>query len=342
MSVSTARRFCVVPLACVLLSSALCQAQTPAQAAPPAPPPPAAPQASAIPAGTNTVEEARLHYERGVQLYSESDFAGALVEIERAYALAPSYKILYNMGRIQRRLNNYAAALTAFERYLSEGVDVPEERRQEVQREIDTLKPRVAVIELKLNIRDADLSVDDVPVTGRADTDSRMVTVNPGRHKVSASKSGFYPISQFVTIVSGDAVRVPVELKKISADAPVEEKIDHGPRNRAIIGWSVTGALAVGAGVMGILAISEKNTLRDDRGTLNIAPSKLDSDANKTKSYSIVADSLTAGAIIAGGVSIYLTTIALKHDPAPVTGVAPVPTVRVSVGPTSVGLNGTF
>jgi hypothetical protein len=63
------------------------------------------------------LQEARAHYMRGVQLYNDGDFKLALIEFTRSYDLAPTYKILYNIGEVNLQLNNYASSLDALERY---------------------------------------------------------------------------------------------------------------------------------------------------------------------------------------------------------------------------------
>ena len=238
---STIRRSCAVLLALSSLTASSVTWADSEDAAPTAPPP-------ARPAGANALDEARAHYEVGVQLYSENDYEGALVELERAYTLAPSFRILYNLGRLHRKLNDYAAALRAFELYLATGTDIPNDRKSEVLSEIDTLKARVAIVEIKTNIANAALFLDDMSVNP---PQGGTLAVNPGRHKVAATKAGYVPAMSYVTVVSGDALLVSLDLQPIddgsSTKARTDPHTDTRPRNRAIVAWSVTGVLAIGA-----------------------------------------------------------------------------------------------
>ena len=59
---------------------------------------------------TPATEQARAHFQRGVDYYTEGDLAAALVEFERAYALQPAYRLLYNLGQVTYELRDYAAA----------------------------------------------------------------------------------------------------------------------------------------------------------------------------------------------------------------------------------------
>ena len=58
------------------------------------------------------LKEARAHFERGVEYYTEGDFRAALVELTRAYALQPTYKMLYNLGQVAFELRDYAHDIT--------------------------------------------------------------------------------------------------------------------------------------------------------------------------------------------------------------------------------------
>src|SRR5256885_16109878 len=82
------------------------QHQSLAQAATPTPTGPG-PSPSSDPA---KMEGARQRYQRGLQLFNEPNFEAARVEFERAYQLAPSYKILYNIGLCYEQLGDYVQA----------------------------------------------------------------------------------------------------------------------------------------------------------------------------------------------------------------------------------------
>src|SRR5262249_38985743 len=93
------------------------------------------------PAATDKANEASQHFKSGVAFYKDKDFPAALVEFKRAYELLPNYSVLYNLGQTARELKDYAAALTAFERYLREGgAKIPPPRRKEVTAAVEDLR----------------------------------------------------------------------------------------------------------------------------------------------------------------------------------------------------------
>lgn len=284
-------------------------------------PPPAgapAPTADAKADASDPVERARVHYERGLQLFNEENYDAALFEFDRAYELAPSYKILYNMGRIQRQQHNYAAALRSYARYLREGgAGVPADRRTEVEKEIAVLKPRVAQVTVKVNVDGADVYADDIPVctatiesacVGKSPLQAPIM-VNGGRHKITATKPGYAPATSLVSVVGSDAIDVKLDL--VSYAQPVA-----APTNPwklpMYIGWGVTAAGLITAGVTGILASNAKDDQQAAVDRFGTSREELDSAKDKTRTLGNVTDGFLIGSAVAAGVSTYFTIRALR------------------------------
>src|SRR5688572_17796979 len=122
---------------------------------------PAEPTPAPAPAPDPVADEARARYRRGIELFDDGDYRLALVELERAYAILPNYKVLYNIAQVHFQLNEYAKARAAFERYLKEGgMEIPASRRAEVEKELETLRTRVATISVQVNVSNAEVSVN--------------------------------------------------------------------------------------------------------------------------------------------------------------------------------------
>ncbi|MDB4945959.1 MAG: TonB-dependent receptor [Labilithrix sp.] len=264
------------------------------------------------------VAEARVHYERALQLFNEENYDAAAFEFQRAYELAPNYKILYNMARLQRVRNDYATALQNFQRYLIEGgTGVPDDRRAEVEKEIKALLPRVAKITVKVSETDADVYVDDGPVctsanascVGKSPLPGPLV-VNPGRRKVTAQKRGFVTASSTVTVVGSDTITVDLHMD--SLDRP-QRVVDTGPRNRAIVAWGVTAALTATSAVFGVLALNESDKLKTQREVFGADTNALSNSGSKTDTYAHLCDGFAAGAIIGAGFATFFTVKALRE-----------------------------
>jgi hypothetical protein len=100
-----------------------------------------------------------------IKLLDEGDYRAALIEFRKAYELAPKYQVLFNIGQIQQQLHDYVQASRSFERYLAEGgAAIPQARRDELRKQVDELKHRIATLNLTSNVPGVDVLIDDEPV----------------------------------------------------------------------------------------------------------------------------------------------------------------------------------
>lgn len=344
----------------VVLSSAVLLSVTPAMAQQPSPaaaPPATAPGAAATPAPTPAQEEARQRFERGMQLYNDGAYDLALIELQRAYDLAPSYKLLYNIAQVNAQLSNYAGALRAFEKYLSDGADdVAPERRAAVEKEIQTLRARTANITVRVNVPDAEIVIDGLPQTGQA-LDAAFL-VNAGVRRIGVRKPGYQPAEKVLTLAGGDSAEVQLELVELASSGPVGPVGPVGPTppppppkeepSYLWIGWLSTGVLAAGAVVTGIGALGAQSDLEDELGSPvadDQTPAEkaqaIDDAESQRVTLAVATDILAGAAIIAGGVTLAFT-IAEATDDETAAAAPPAPKLQVGVRPTGLDLRGTF
>ncbi|MCS6898541.1 MAG: PEGA domain-containing protein [Myxococcales bacterium] len=309
-------------------------------------------------------EEARSRYERGKQLYEEGAFDAALIEFQRAYDLAPSYKILFNIGQVHRQRNDYASALRVFERYLKEGgAEIDVKRRTEVEKEIAQLKGRVATLEITTNVPGAEILVDDESV-GKTPL-PQGVLVNSGKRKITASKEGHVPVSKVINVAGADTMKITLELVESSgggasspptilptttptttptssgASSPPAGTSQSLPLEKPSVpwlAWTITGAFGVGTAVTGILALGASNDLKNKRSQPDVNRKELDDGSSRTKNLALVSDLLLVGTAIAGGVSIYLTV----SEPSKESSARLKGPVRLGAGPGALTLTGSF
>ncbi|HEY5956641.1 MAG TPA: tetratricopeptide repeat protein [Polyangiaceae bacterium] len=276
------------------------------------------------------LSEARERYTRGVQLASEANYEAALIEMQRAYALNPSFKILYNLGQIHSHLGDSAAALTNFERYLSEGgSDVPPPRVTEVTQEIARLRPRVASVDLIVKTDGADVLLDD-SVIGRSPF-HKSVLVNAGKHKFSVSKAGAEPLSRVVALAGEDklALQLDVSTEPPRRLAKNRELEPQSPSNRHAqstetipsaphqtensggsgvwVGWTVTAALGIGTGVAGYYATTKASDLKTLRDSPGATRQSLDDAQAVAFRSALATDVLLGSTLVAGAISLYFT-----------------------------------
>jgi tetratricopeptide (TPR) repeat protein len=289
------------------------------------------------------MEEPRLRYQRGIQLFNEGNFEAARVEFERAYALAPSYKILYNIGLSYEQLGDYVQAQTTLQRYLDlGGTEIQDARRSEVAKELAQIRPRIARVTVKTNVPGTELFVDDVCGTdsnsgnincGSLDGTSREVLMNPGRRRVTLRHTGYLPNTVSVTVAGSDRTEVSIEL---SALPKYEE------RNPYLlpmwIGWGVTFGGVVTTAVAGGLALKASSDLQKATDAFGATRQDLDDKRSKQNTLRTVADVALAGTIVAAGVSTYFTIRALNWK----TAEGNKESGNVQVGLGSVAFSGRF
>lgn len=165
-------------------------------------------------------KEAATHFQRGISLYKEANYAAALSEFKAAYTAVPSWEVLYNLGLCQRRLFQYGAAIRSFDRYLGEGgAKVPSDRRASVAQELEQIRALTAPIAVLVKGEKAKVSVDgdEVGETPLAE----FVLLGPGKHLVRAEREGCSPDEKTIEVVSGQAQAVELDPKSLTAPGRV-------------------------------------------------------------------------------------------------------------------------
>jgi hypothetical protein len=301
------------------------------------------------PTPAEATSEARTHFDRGVVFYDESDYAAALVEFKRAYTLAPTWQVLFNIGQAYFQIRNYAQALVTLSRFLDEGQDrVPEARRTTVEAERADLANRVGHANIQSNRPGATITIDDdeVGVTPLA----APILVSVGLRKVKAVAPGKAPVEEEVSVSAGDTVDVRLEFPEDSPPAAPSPVMLVAPRtavsetpvrtpsaNRApavaAFGVALAGA-AVGA-VFGVITLRDKSRLDGECTEKACNPgSQHDIDAaSRDGTISTIAFGATAlGAVV--GVVLWITSPVHARD----GSLAWTPQVRpVRVAPGGIG-----
>jgi hypothetical protein len=274
-------------------------------------------------------KQGREHFVQGVALYREGNFGGARAEFQRAYDVAPSYRILFNLGESAFELEDYAAAIAAFSRYLTEGgAGVPPVRRAEVEKTLGQLEQRVGRLTITTSEPGVDIAVDGmrVGVTPLA----APVVVSVGRRTLTATMRGRIPISRTIDVAGGDHTNIaldvaapevavvpaavaPLPLPPVARPEPVVVVAPPAappPAHTSMapfwVGVAGTGALAAGSVVFGVMTVAANSTLNSRLNTFPGSSSGIAGERSDVHTYALVADILGATAIAAAGVTVYL------------------------------------
>lgn len=321
--------------------------------------------------------EARERYESAVKLYEDGAYDAALVELNRASELRPSYKIYYNIGQVRFAMHDYAAAMDAYRQYLEKGGDkIPAARRDQVQKELNGLSQRVAKLFIETDVPGAEVFIDDLSV-GLTPLKAPLV-VNSGIRRIGARHPDYLPQSRRLSIAGGTQDSIKFALADRSAaepgaatpigassapqpsaalpgptapaagaaasTAPVTDATEQSStRHVPWPGWVLTGAFAAGAAVTGVLALSANSSLQQDRRDLDVSASKVSSQASKVRTLATVTDSLAVAALVTGGISLWLT-LRSSPEPAATAGSkgAGVNALELGLGPSGISMRGAF
>jgi len=310
------------------------------------------------------IEEARQRFQRGVDLYREGSLDAALAEFNKAYELAPNYRVLYNLAQVQNERHEFVAALERFQQYLEEGgAEIPADRREQVTREIAALRGRVAKIVVRANVEGAELLVDGISVGLLPLKDP--VLVSSGVRQLQIRKSGYETSARTETIAGGDSLQLNVKLEPVavtpsSAPSPVVTSDDltrarsplpaaqaptAAPHRSEAPVWITlvsTGLLTGGAVAFGVL--TQKANERLDR-ELDAFPGnrlRIEDARSELKRDALVTDALTAGAVLSGGLFLYFTLSGSGSRSGPTAREKVGTFVRVSPAGTGVRVTGTF
>jgi hypothetical protein len=172
--------------------------------------------------------------------------------------------------------------------------------------------------------------------------------VNPGRHTIIA-RSGSLERKQDVDVAERDSKTVTIDLRP--AAPAVEHNGDSTSRSSGasplpkilVYGGFGLGAVGIGVGaVTGLLSISQVSDVKKDCPN-DVCPASRQGDLDSAKSLGTVSTI----AFIAGGVGVGAGIVGLvlsskEASAEPAAGTSAKVTVRPDVGPTWMGLHGTF
>ncbi|HTU63018.1 MAG TPA: PEGA domain-containing protein [Polyangiales bacterium] len=274
-----------------------------------------------------TLSKARSHFEQGVEFYAEGDYRAALIELQRAYELHRTYKLLYNLGQVAYELRDYAGAERYFRDYLAKGGnELSPERRREVKQELARLRNRLASLRVNTSQPGATIRVDDHVVVHP----EGLVRVSAGRRVIRAEASGFSPVERVIDVTGGEELTVDLTFgpSLVAAGSDGTSKSSVGP-----LPWVtgiMSGALLIASGAVGWAAYQDISA-RDDALRTYTTRSELDSLGEQAHTKAIVADALLGAAVVSAAVTmVVVLTSGGKSDtkPPPTTALnRPAPTL---------------
>ena len=188
------------------------------------------------------------HLKRGAELIDAEDLPAALAEFEKAYGLVQSPNILHNFGIVYQGLGRKAAALDAFERFLSDASKAPPAAREHAQKAVQTLRLEVAELRVQADLPGATIFVDGRNV-GQTPQE-RAIYLEPGPHQLTVEIGDRGAVhSEILEFSAGKRLTVPVRLAQAGPPEAMADLKQSGaapePSGRT---WQRPAAWATAAG----------------------------------------------------------------------------------------------
>jgi PEGA domain len=133
--------------------------------------------------------EARVHFQRAVELYDEGRLVEALSEFEEAYRISPAPTLLYNLAQIHADLGHAVEAADAYQRFLADPGDIDAELRREAEAALRVQRARIGRVRVTVSVEGARVFLDDVEIG--ASPLAEPLAVSAGEHVVVVQIAGF-------------------------------------------------------------------------------------------------------------------------------------------------------
>ncbi|MCA9641564.1 MAG: PEGA domain-containing protein [Myxococcales bacterium] len=153
--------------------------------------------------------EARERFDRGLRLTDQGDVEGALAEFQRAYALVPHPRVLYNIGLVQASAGRMVEAFDALETVLKDPTGLGPEQLEHARSMRERVLARIAYIRVEVNADDA-----EVELAGESHKlTSKPLRVTSGRHFLTVSAPGRGAQRVSLSVAGGETRVVKVTLE---------------------------------------------------------------------------------------------------------------------------------
>jgi tetratricopeptide (TPR) repeat protein len=257
--------------------------------------------------------EASSHFRRGADLFQDGLYRPALVELKRAYEIAPNYRVLYNIGQTHMALGEFVEAIQAYEEFLRQGgSEIDAARRADLQGQLEHLRKNTARLAIHVSHDGATISVDGKEI-GKAPL-AGDTALSVGQHRISARSEDGASASEEVNVAGGDFRELTLTLvaprlaqgPTLEAASPTQ-KPPMAVRKKWAIGLLASaGALAIAGGGLALSAKAANDALQRELDTEPGDPDAIQSAHDQLSRRSVAADVLFGGAVAVGITGVVL------------------------------------
>ena len=168
----------------------------------------------AAPAAADDVaDEADLQFALGAEAYQRGDYRVALEHFHASNRLSPNRNVIFNIARSYEQLAKFPEAF----RYYTQALEGEPDKaaRERILAILARLRANVVLFEVTSDPPGATLYIDRKDLGGRGES-PRSLGLSPGRYKIIAERSGYYPAETMVENKQlGSSVLVNLKLEPI-------------------------------------------------------------------------------------------------------------------------------
>lgn len=157
--------------------------------------------------------QAREDYKSAVLLYSDGDYAGAVVKFRTAHERSGEPRLLWNIAACEKNLRHYGNVLKLVERYRRETAGrLSDERRRETEALIEAVRALVSTVHVVVDEPGATIFVDDVPAGTTPLAEPLLLDL--GQRRLRIAKAGFKDHTIVQDFAGGSQTTLSVTLER--------------------------------------------------------------------------------------------------------------------------------
>jgi hypothetical protein len=235
-------------------------------------------------------EEAKVRFQRGLELVQNESWDAALAEFLASRKLFPTRVALKNAALSLRQLKRYVEALAMYTELLASfSASLSPEERKTVDDAITQLKLTVGEVHVESDQPGSTVVIDGQQQAGV--TPMPAIAVNAGTHSVRISKEGYESFEAQVPVAGGQRESVKGKLKALSTIGRLVVRESAGKTLDVVVDGAVVGKTPR---YEGVLAVGPHTVFLKGEGNWGTAPSQAIVKENQAATLTLSAVELDA------------------------------------------------
>ncbi|HYP89259.1 MAG TPA: PEGA domain-containing protein, partial [Polyangiaceae bacterium] len=245
----------------------------------------AAPPSAAADDADKRKEEAKLRFQRGLELVQNESWDAALAEFLASRKLFPTRVALKNAALSLRQLKRYVEALAMYNELLASfGGSLSPEEHKTVDDAVAQLKLAVGELLVDSDQPGSTVIIDGQQQTGL--TPLPPIPVNAGTHSIRVAKEGYQAFEAQVPVAGGQRETVKGKLKALSTIGRLVVREAAGKPLDVVVDGAVVGRTPR---YEGVLAVGPHTVFLKGEGNLGTAPSQASVKENQAVTLTLSA-----------------------------------------------------